>query len=188
MAIAKTGGLLGLAALTVADTATNGVNGLLPLLISGGLVGGVVALLTTRSKNRESHATADAHLAEAAGDWQTVYRNTIEDQQTAIRELEQRVDEVTRELSGLRDELRDERVERARTETELAQARLAYTELDAKAGHERHDLRSNLAALAVENANLKTEIAELRDQVTTLEARTGITERRQAENRRTTDQ
>jgi chromosome segregation ATPase len=176
----------------LAATAGGGMNlalAIVPVLLSGGIIGVVVG---HRSANRKNNA--DARLAGAQADFtlQDTYQEWIEDQRKVNDDLRSQIDEMRGQMSELRDRARsaessaaDARVEAARDRTDKAQADQRIAELEAElaralkdAGEQRHAMANDIKALQLALQNKDIEMAELRVELDNLRGVVGAAERR----------
>lgn len=157
----------------------------IPSLAAGGgaalaiaILGWVGRLLFFKPEYRNRAASANKEA-------QDFYQEALADQNRRIEQLRKETD---RELSRLRDELRETTAAHDKTLVLLAESRQAYSDLDARTSKERHGLRDLVDALREENVDLKyqlatmhEEIRQLKAEIATLRAQTGVEGRRKTD-------
>jgi chromosome segregation ATPase len=130
----------------------------LTLVLGGGGVAWYMARVEKRLKSGQ------AEKAEAEADSVSVGAAT-----DAVQLVRQELRVHKKQMSELRDELLAVKEQHAKALTQLAEAQLAYAELESKSSRERHALRDLVEALQEENQGLTGKVQTLEEQVMLLQ-------------------
>lgn len=142
--------------------------------IGGGV--GLASLRKVREERKDLQATTDLKITEAAG-------RAVDLVTDKFDFLKAELDDTRKQLSREREEKLEALAREARTAAELAGARADKAELEARASHERHEMRSEITARDLRIDALEREVAQLRDEIESFRAQRGDIERRRSDRR-----